>query len=70
MVLLLPEEVSERWRLSPRTIRELVRTGRLPGVRIGRAIRLRPQDVEAVERRGLPFQEAWTVPAGAEGHEP
>jgi excisionase family DNA binding protein len=60
MVLLLPEEASERWRLSPRTIRELVRTGRLPGVRIGRAIRLRPQDVEAVEREGLPFQEPWS----------
>jgi len=58
MQLLLPDEVAGRWRMAPRTIRELVRTGRLPGIRIGRVIRLRAEDVEAVERSGLLPSEA------------
>jgi excisionase family DNA binding protein len=53
MRLLPPEAVAARWHLAPRTIREMVRTGRLPGVRLGRVIRLRQADVEAIERRGL-----------------
>jgi len=52
MRLLLPEAVATRWRLAPRTIRDMVRTGRLPGVRIGRTIRLREADVKEIERRG------------------
>jgi excisionase family DNA binding protein len=52
MQLLPPEAVATRWHLETRTIREMVRTGRLPGVRLGRVIRLREADVEEIERRG------------------
>ena len=52
--LLTPTEVSERLRLSPRTVREMVRVGRLPGVFIGRLIRLREEDIRGIEERGHP----------------
>lgn len=35
---------------SGRTVRRLVRSGRLPAVRIGRAVRIRVGDVEALHR--------------------
>ena len=46
--LLTVAEVGELLRLSPRSIRRLIADGRLPIVRLGRAIRIRPQDVEAL----------------------
>jgi excisionase family DNA binding protein len=46
--LLTVPEVAALLRLSPRSIRRLIDDGRLPIVRLGRAIRIRPQDVEAL----------------------
>jgi excisionase family DNA binding protein len=46
--LLTVPEVAALLRLSPRSIRRLIADGRLPVVRLGRAIRIRPQDVEAL----------------------
>jgi excisionase family DNA binding protein len=54
MRLLTPEEVAERWRLkTARTVREMVRTRRLPGLHVGRVIRLREEDVIRLEQGGL-----------------
>jgi excisionase family DNA binding protein len=46
--LLTVPEVAELLRLSPRSVRRLIADGRLPVVRLGHAIRIRPQDVEAL----------------------
>ena len=46
--LLTVAEVGELLRLSPRSIRRLIADGRLPVVPLGHAIRIRPQDVEAL----------------------
>src|SRR5262249_13325721 len=46
--LLTVPDVAELLRLSPRQVRRLIAEGRLPIVRLGRAIRIRPQDVEAL----------------------
>jgi excisionase family DNA binding protein len=46
--LLTVPEVAELLRLSPRSIRRLIADGRLPVVCLGHAIRIRPQDVEAL----------------------
>ncbi len=54
MKLLTPEEVAERWRLkTARTVREMVRTRRLPGLHVGRVIRIREEDVQRLEQGGL-----------------
>jgi len=45
--LLTVDDVAKVLRLSLRTIRRLIAEGKLPVVRIGRAIRIRPQAVEA-----------------------
>ena len=46
--LLTVPEVAALLRLSPRSIHRLIADGRLPIVRLGRAIRIRPQDVEVL----------------------
>jgi excisionase family DNA binding protein len=46
--LLTVAEVGELLRLSPRQVRRFIADGRLRVVRLGRAIRIRPQDVEAL----------------------
>jgi excisionase family DNA binding protein len=46
--LLTVPEVAALLRLSPRSVRRLIADGRLPVVRLGHAIRIRPQDVEAL----------------------
>jgi len=46
--LLTVPEVAELLRLSPRSVRRLIAEGRLPIVRLGHAIRIRPQDVDAL----------------------
>jgi len=43
------ETLAERWGVSSATVRNLVRSGDLKAFRIGRQIRIRPQDVEAYE---------------------
>ena len=44
--LLRPEEVAPRLSVSMSTLRRLISSGRLPMVRVGHAIRIRPQDLE------------------------
>ena len=53
MTLLTPEELAQRWRLQPRTVREMVRTRRLPGLCLGRIIRIPADAVARIERGGL-----------------
>lgn len=51
--LLKAGEVAERLGLSPLTVRKWIFERRLPVVRIGRAVRVREEDVEALIRFGL-----------------
>ena len=48
---------ADRLRLAPRSVRDLIYTGRLPSARLGRRHFLRIPDVEAERRRrlGLPL---------------
>ena len=46
--LLTAQDVCERLRIGPTTLWKLRRAGRLPSVGIGRAVRFRPSDVDAV----------------------
>jgi len=57
--LLTPEQVAEALQIKPRTIREWLRNGSLPGVKVGRSLRVRRQDLKRY-LQGLP-------PAGKEG---
>lgn len=51
--LLTTNEVAERMRLSPNTVKELWRSGRLPGIRVSeRKLRFRSADVEHFLRAG------------------
>lgn len=51
--LLTTSEVAERMRLSPNTVKELWRSGRLPGIRVSeRKLRFRSVDVENFLRAG------------------
>jgi len=45
--LLTPEEVAERLVVSPKSIREWLRIGKLRGVKVGRLWRIRERDLEA-----------------------
>ena len=48
---LLPKDVAKRWGCSDRTVRNMIRDGRLPGIRIGeKLLRVRLKDVEDYER--------------------
>lgn len=48
---LRPEDIAERWQVSPGTIRELLRTGRLVGAKLGGQWRIRMCDVYDYEKR-------------------
>jgi excisionase family DNA binding protein len=43
--LLTVDQLAELWQVSPRTIRRMIADGRLPVVRLGRAVRIRVQAV-------------------------
>lgn len=45
--LLTPEEAAERLAVSPKSIREWLRQGKLKGVRAGRLWRIKERDLEA-----------------------
>ena len=45
--LLKPQEAADRLTVSLSTLRRLIKDGRLPVVRVGHAIRIRPADLEA-----------------------
>lgn len=44
-----PETLADRWEVSAATVRNLVRAGSLRAFRVGRQIRIRPDDVTAYE---------------------
>jgi excisionase family DNA binding protein len=46
------DEVAERLSVSSTTVRRLIASAELPTVRVGRCLRLRHDDVEALIRRG------------------
>lgn len=46
--LLTVGQVAERLQVSPRTVWRLIHDGRLPAVRIGRAVRLHPNAIAAL----------------------
>lgn len=52
--LLRRADVAEHLSVSERAVREWTDDGRLPCVRLGRAVRYRPEDVEHVRTEGLP----------------
>jgi len=54
--LLTIEEAAERLGVTPRMIRRLTTSRRLPFVKVGRLVRFREADL-------VEFVEAWTVPA-------
>jgi excisionase family DNA binding protein len=51
--LLTVGQVAERLQISPRTVWRLIHDGRLPAVRIGRAVRLHPDAVAALIKAQL-----------------
>ena len=50
--LLKPEEVGLRLVVALATIRKWIHDGRLPSVRLGRAVRIREEDCDALARFG------------------
>jgi len=63
--LMKPEEVAERLAVSPKVVRQWLRDGRLPGIRLGRLWRVDPAELERVIREGFP-QAREPVPKPAE----
>lgn len=51
MIYFTPRELSERFKISERSITKLARSGILPGIKIGRLWRFRVLDIEEWERR-------------------
>lgn len=51
--LLKTQDVAQLLGVSPLTIRAWVFQRLLPCVRLGRAVRFRPEDVERIQKRGL-----------------
>lgn len=45
--LLTVDEVAQRLRLHPITVRRHIKSGRLPATRIGRSVRVKEEDIEA-----------------------
>src|SRR5215469_10505473 len=49
------EQIAERYDVNEDTARRWIRTGRIPGVRIGGAYRVRLDDLQRLEREGEDF---------------
>src|SRR3990170_6194313 len=49
--LLTVQEVAERLRMHPITVRRLIKAGRLPALRLGRSVRVRESDVNDLIRK-------------------
>lgn len=49
--LLTPEEAAARMAVSPKTVRDWLREGKLQGVKVSNLWRVRPEDLEAFVRR-------------------
>jgi len=45
--LLTPEQVADRLAVTPKAVRQWLREGKLPGLRLGRLWRVRPADLDA-----------------------
>lgn len=45
------EEIATRLKLKPKTVREWLRLGRLPGIKAGRLWRVREEDLQAFLQR-------------------
>lgn len=45
--LMTPEQAADQLVVSPKTLRDWLRSGRLRGVKVGRLWRVRPSDLEA-----------------------
>jgi len=52
--LLTAKGVAARWMISELTVRKMIASGHLPVIRLGRSIRVRERDVEALERTQTP----------------
>lgn len=52
---LTTEDIAERYDVNEDTARRWIRTGRIPGVRIGGAYRVRLDDLQRLEREGEDF---------------
>ncbi len=55
--LLKPQEAADRLTVSLSTLRRLIKSGRLPVVRVGHAIRIRPADLEEFLTPATPTNE-------------
>ena len=52
MQLITIQQAANRCAISARMIRKIIKTAELPMVRVGRCVRIREDDVEALIRRG------------------
>ncbi len=51
--LFTPQEVAERLRLELPTVREMLWSGRIPSIKVGRLRRIRLEDLERIEKEGV-----------------
>jgi excisionase family DNA binding protein len=51
LIYFTAKQLAQRWQVTQRTVINLAVSGQLPGIRIGRLWRFRPQDIEAWEHR-------------------
>jgi excisionase family DNA binding protein len=56
-VYLNTDDIARRYNVNEDTARRWLRTGRIPGVRIGGAYRVRMEDLQRLEREGMDFTE-------------
>ena len=50
---LLVEEVAEKLRLHPNTVREYIKGGKLPAAKFGKVYRIKEQDLEEFIRQAM-----------------